>query len=96
MTALGRWAHHAMLEPRKYLGWPAAIIGGLILAMVVVRLMTGGSTNESELWSKLETAKTPADRVDMAKANPQVAGLDLGDLPGGDGVRQPGTGRPAQ
>ena len=84
MTALGRWAHHAMLEPRKYLGWPAAIIGRLILAVVVVEFDDrAASTSESELWSKLETAKKAAERVDMAKANPESPAVDLGPVAGG-------------
>jgi tetratricopeptide (TPR) repeat protein len=70
MTALGRFAHHAMKEPRRYLGWPALIIGGLVLAGIVWKLAKGGAPSTSEAWSKLETAKTPADRVAIAKANP--------------------------
>ncbi len=71
MTALGRLAHHAMLEPRRYLGWPAVIIGGLLLALIVSKLMGGGTSNQSDVWSKLELARTPAERVDIAKANPK-------------------------
>ena len=58
MTALGRVAHHAMLEPRRYLGWPAAIVGGLILGLIVWRLASVGPSNQSDLWLKLEAAKT--------------------------------------
>jgi hypothetical protein len=71
MTALGRFAHHAMLEPRRYLGWPVAIIGGLILAALVWRMANGVSSNESDVWTKLEAARTPSERVDLAKANPK-------------------------
>ncbi len=71
MTALGRLAHHAMLEPRRYLGWPAVIIGGLLLALIVSKLMGGGTPNQSDVWSKLELARTPSERVDIAKANPK-------------------------
>jgi hypothetical protein len=71
MTALGRWASHAMKEPQRYVGWPVALIGGAILAMVVWRLATGGSSNESEQWSKLELARTPTERLDLAKTNPK-------------------------
>lgn len=71
MTALGRWAHHAMLEPGRYLGWPLAVIGGVVLVAVALKFATGSSSVESEVWNKLETAKTPAERVDIAKANPK-------------------------
>jgi hypothetical protein len=69
MTALGRWAHHAMLEPRRYLAWPMAVIGGVILLMILLRWTTGGSATEAEVWKKLETAKTPAERIDIARAD---------------------------
>jgi hypothetical protein len=84
MTALGRFAHHAMQEPGRYMGWPALIIGAVVLAAVVWKLATGGAPSTSEAWSKLETAKTPADRV------------DIGSAAGGDRILQPGTRRPAQ
>ncbi len=72
MTALGRFVHRAMLEPGKYLGRPALIIGGLFLAAIVWKLSTGGAPSTTEAWSKLETAKTPADRVEIAKAHPNA------------------------
>ncbi len=71
MTALGRLAHHAMLEPRRYLGWPLAIIGGLIVAALAWRMANGVTSNESEVWTKLEAARTPSERVNLAKANPK-------------------------
>lgn len=71
MTALGRWAHHAMLEPGRYLGWPLAIVGVAILVVVGSRLAGGGSSTGAEIWRKLEAAKTPAERVDIAKADPK-------------------------
>lgn len=70
MTALGRFTHHAMQEPRKYLRWPVVVVAGLFLAVVVWKLATGGSSNQAEVWAKLETAKTPADRLDLAKQYP--------------------------
>jgi tetratricopeptide (TPR) repeat protein len=71
MTALARWTRHAIQEPRRYLGWPAAILGVVLLTVVVWKLASGGVSNESEVWSKLETAKTPSERVDLAKAHPR-------------------------
>jgi tetratricopeptide (TPR) repeat protein len=71
MTTLGRWVHHALRDPRRYLGWPAAIVVGVILVAVVWNLSAGRSSSESDVWSKLDTAKTAAERVDVAKANPQ-------------------------
>lgn len=71
MTALGRWAHHAMLEPGRYLGWPLAIVVGVILLALAFNFASGRSSAVSDVWDKLETAKTPAERVDIARANPK-------------------------
>ena len=70
MTALGRLTHHAVQEPRRYLGWPAAIIGGIFLVVVVWKLATGGRSPDSEIWAKLETSKNAEERVDLAKEYP--------------------------
>lgn len=70
MTALARWAHHAMLEPRRYLTGPLALIGGLLLVVLALRLLGGRSTTEAELWKKLETAKSPAERLEIARTDP--------------------------
>ncbi|HZW31725.1 MAG TPA: hypothetical protein VFF52_13515 [Isosphaeraceae bacterium] len=70
MTALGRFTHHAMQQPRKYLRWPIALVAGLFLAVVVWKLATGGSSTTSDVWARLETAKTPGERLDLAKEYP--------------------------
>jgi hypothetical protein len=70
MTALGRWTHHALKEPRKYFGWPAALIAGVFVAVAVWKLAIGGSSTTSEVWTKLEMAKSPTERLDLAKNYP--------------------------
>ena len=80
MTALGRWANHAMKEPSRYMGWPLAIIGVVLVLAIVPRLVTGGSSGEADVWKKLEAAKTPVERVDLAKANPKSAASTWGRL----------------
>ena len=72
MTALARWVNHAMLEPGRYLGWPVAIIVGLILLLVVFRLTRGTSATESDLWTKLYSAQTPAEQVEIARKEPKT------------------------
>lgn len=71
MTVLARWVHHAMLEPGRYLGWPLTILG--VLAVVAIALSFGSSRTppEAALWKKLETATTPAERVEIAKKDPK-------------------------
>src|SRR5437762_4498070 len=70
MTALGRFTHHALKEPRRYLGWPAAIIGGLFIVVVVWKLATSGPSTATQVWSRLEMAKTPDERVKLADEHP--------------------------
>src|SRR4051794_7139453 len=70
MTALGRWTHRAIQKPKKTWGWVAAIVGGLFLVVVVWNLATGGRSINSEVWLKLDTAKTPDARVALAKEYP--------------------------
>ena len=52
------------------MGWPLAIIGGVILLAIASRFMSGGSTGDAEIWTKLDAAKTPAERAEIAKASP--------------------------
>lgn len=73
MTTLGRWVHHALQEPRKYLAWPVAIVLGVILIAVGWNITAGRSSTDAEVWTKLDTAKTTAERVDVAKAYPGSA-----------------------
>lgn len=71
MTALARWAHHAMLEPGRYLGWPLAIIGVVAVVGLAWSFATGRASGEAEIWRKLEAARTPAEWVDIAKKDPK-------------------------
>src|SRR5262249_14149431 len=70
MTALGRFTHHALGEARRYLAGPLGIVAGVFLAVVVWKLATGGSSTHSEVWAKLDTAKSPAERLELAKNAP--------------------------
>ncbi len=70
MTALGRLTSHAIKEPKRYLAWPVTIIACLFIGVLVWKLATGGRSNTSEVWAKLETAKTAEDRVNLAKEYP--------------------------
>jgi hypothetical protein len=71
MTALGRLTTHAIKEPKRYLTWPVTIIACVFLGVLVWKAATSGRSNSSEVWSKLETAKTAEDRVTLAKENPK-------------------------
>jgi hypothetical protein len=71
MNTLGRWVHRALREPRRYLAWPATIVFGLAVLLIVWNLSGGRGSSVSEVWTKLDTAKTTAERVEVAKANPR-------------------------
>jgi hypothetical protein len=70
MTALARWTHHAVKEPRRYLGWPAAIVAGVFLVVVVWKLAVGGRSPDAKFWTKLQSTKTAEERVELAKEYP--------------------------
>jgi hypothetical protein len=71
MNTLGRWVHRALREPRRYLGWPATIVIGLALLLIAWNLSAGRGSSVSEVWTKLDTAKTTSERVEVARANPK-------------------------
>ena len=72
MTALGRLTTHAIKEPKRYLAWPVTIIACVFIGVLVWKLATGGRSSTSEVWAKLETAKTAEDRVNLAKEYPKT------------------------
>jgi len=70
MTALGRWAHHLLQDP-KSLGTWAIVVAAVVLAVVAGwNFATRERSTSSELWSKLDTAKTAEDRVEIVKQHP--------------------------
>ena len=110
MTALGRWTHHVLQDPKKYSTWAIVIGLGVVVAFVGWNVATGGRSRTSEVWSKLDAAKKAEDRVEIAKENPkspastwallQAANLyfDDGtkDLPNNRDVAVPNFGKAAQ
>ncbi|MGP0064652.1 MAG: hypothetical protein ACLQGP_13775 [Isosphaeraceae bacterium] len=70
MTALGRLTTHAIKEPKRYLTWPLTIIACVFVGVMAWKLATSGRSRGSEVWTKLETAKTAEDRVNLAKEKP--------------------------
>jgi hypothetical protein len=70
MTALGRLTTHAIKDPKRYLAWPVTIIACIVIGVLVWNLASGGRSATSEVWTKLETAKSAEDRVNLAKEFP--------------------------
>ncbi len=70
MTALARFTRHVAQSPGKYSFWILAVVlfAGLVIFLNSTSMLRSGSTKE---WSKLLLAKTPEDRVAIAKENPK-------------------------
>ncbi len=70
MTALGRLTHHVLQDPRKYSTWALTVALGVLAVVVVRNFASGGRSQSSEAWAKLESAKKAEQRVDVAKEYP--------------------------
>jgi len=70
MMVLARWTHRAMQNPTRFWGAILGIVvGAVALVLLATTLWTGRSRN-AEVWSQLETVKSPADRVKIAEDFP--------------------------
>jgi hypothetical protein len=70
MMVLARWTHRAMQNPTRFWGAIAGIVvGALALVLFATTVFTGESRN-AQVWSQLETVKSPADRVKIAEDFP--------------------------
>ncbi len=67
LPVLAKWLKHGLDQGPRF--W-TALIGGIAVILAIVVLMNmwdSGKSGESEAWLRLETAKTPGERVDVAK-----------------------------
>jgi tetratricopeptide (TPR) repeat protein len=71
MTALGRWTHRIIQQPRKQFGVIATVVGLLAIVVVAWNLVGLGSSRTSEVWAKLENTKKADERVTLARENPE-------------------------
>ena len=69
MMVLARWTHRALKHPTQFWGTIAGLIAGVLAIVLLSNLWTGSSSN-AEVWSRLETAKAAADRVQIADDHP--------------------------
>jgi len=70
MMLLARWTHRAMQNPTRFWGTIAAIVAGVLGIVLLNNLFLSSSSGRADLWSKLELAKSPADRLQVAEDNP--------------------------
>ncbi|QEH33149.1 hypothetical protein OJF2_16460 [Aquisphaera giovannonii] len=71
MMVLARWTKHALENPTRFWGTIAAAVIGLLAIVLGATWMSTGTAANSEVWSRLETAKSPADKVKLAEDFPQ-------------------------
>ena len=67
LPILARWLKQAMANQTRF--W-SLLVGSVLAIVVLVVLANGlslGHSNDVEAWTKLETAKTPAERVEIAR-----------------------------
>jgi tetratricopeptide (TPR) repeat protein len=70
MTALARLTHQVLQDPRKYSTWALVVLVAVLVLILVRNLSSGGRSQNSEAWAKLESAKKAEQRVDVAKEYP--------------------------
>jgi hypothetical protein len=72
MPALARWVRHTMANPTRFWGLIALVVLAVTgLAIVSSGLPLGRSTSDAA-WVRLETARTPAERVEIAQEYPNT------------------------
>jgi len=70
MMVLARWTHRAMKNPAKFWAAIAAVVVGLLALVMLSNVVWTGSSANSEVWARMESVKSPADRVQLAEDFP--------------------------
>ena len=70
MPVLERWLRHAMANPARFWG----VVGVAVVALAAVAVLSNGISlggiQSDDAWQRVESAKTPGDRVEVAKEFP--------------------------
>jgi hypothetical protein len=70
MMVLARWTHRAMRNPNLFWGSLIGIAGAVLGIVLLSQLVSSRTSGNAEIWSKLETAKSPNDRIEIADNQP--------------------------
>src|SRR3954454_24695107 len=70
MMVLARWTHRAMQNPTRFWGTLVAIVVGVLAVVLLATTLWTGQSRNAEVWTHLETVKSPADRVKIAEDFP--------------------------
>jgi hypothetical protein len=69
---LRRWITHAMENQTRFWGIVGTVVAGLILIVVLYSSFAGAQSATDAAWTKLESAKTASDRIEIAKDYPKT------------------------
>lgn len=69
---LARWVERAMENQTRFWGLIAALVVVLVGLSVLGSGLSLGRASSDEAWTRLETAKTPAERVEIAREFPKT------------------------
>ncbi|GAC1474280.1 MAG: hypothetical protein NVSMB9_24350 [Isosphaeraceae bacterium] len=72
MPLLARWIHRAMANQTRFWSLLAAAVVVLISLTVLASGFSMGRAASDDAWTKLETAKTPGERVEIAREFPKT------------------------
>lgn len=73
MTALGRFFAHAYQNQGRFWGWVGAIVVGFIAIVILASYLSTSQANSSDVWTRLDEAKKPSEKEEIAKENPTSA-----------------------
>src|SRR3954452_11283309 len=72
LPLLARWLRRAMANPTRF--W--SLIAGLVIVVTGLAILSSGLTlgrsTSDAAWIRLETAKTPSERVEIAREYPKT------------------------
>jgi hypothetical protein len=72
MPLLARWVHRAMMNQTRFWGLIAALVVVVTGLVVVSNGLSLGRSTSDAAWIRLETAKTPSERVEIAREYPKT------------------------
>jgi hypothetical protein len=72
MPLLARWVHHAMENQVRFWGLIAALVVVVTALVVLSNGLSMGRSTSDAAWIRLETAKTPSERVEIAREYPKT------------------------
>lgn len=72
MPLLARWVRHAMENPTRFWGMIIVVVVVVIALGIVSSGLSMGRSASDAAWTRLETAKTPSERVEIAREFPET------------------------